>query len=43
MDKLGLFHPLFERADEIAAKGRELRREDQRVIIGALKAMGALP
>jgi hypothetical protein len=40
VDKLGLFAPLFERADAIEEKPRKLNKEDQRVITDALKAMG---
>ncbi len=40
VDKLGLFHPLFERADAIETEGRELNDDDDRVIREALAAMG---
>jgi hypothetical protein len=40
VDKLGLFQPLFARADEIAARGRGASDEDRRVISDALEAMG---
>jgi len=41
VDKLGLFAPLFERADEIAAG--QAPSDDAEVIHQALKDMGALP
>lgn len=40
VDKLGLFRPLFARAEEIEAKPRGANEEDKRVITDALKAMG---
>jgi hypothetical protein len=43
VDKLGLFKPLFERADAIEAKPRKLDKQDQRVIAEALEAMGVTP
>jgi hypothetical protein len=42
VDKLGLFQPLFERADEIAEKGAVANGDDAAVIHSALKAMGAV-
>jgi hypothetical protein len=44
VDKLGLFMPLFERADEIAAQPSEQGNtsKNTQVIRGALKEMGAL-
>jgi hypothetical protein len=44
VDKLGLFMPLFERADEIAAQPSEQGNtaKNMEVIRGALKEMGAL-
>lgn len=43
VDKLGLFHPLFAQADEIAEKGAAASSDNQTVIRNALKAMDALP
>jgi hypothetical protein len=40
VDKLGLFHPLFERADQIDQEARELAGDDERVIREALEKMG---
>ena len=40
VDKLGLFKPLFDRADMLEEKPRKLNKEDQRVITEALKGMG---
>jgi hypothetical protein len=40
VDKLGLFTPLFERADALESKPRKLNKEDQRVITDALEKMG---
>jgi len=40
VDKLGLFEPLFARADEIETKPRPLSDEDDREIRDAFKAMG---
>jgi len=42
VDKLGLFRPLFERADEIEAKGTDSTSADAGIIRDALKEMGAL-
>jgi hypothetical protein len=42
IDKLGLFHPLFAQADEIAEKGAAASSQNQTVIRNALKDMGAL-
>lgn len=42
VDKLGLFVPLFARAEEIAASDGETKAEDAQVIDAALKEMGAL-
>jgi hypothetical protein len=43
VDKLGLFHPLFAQADEVAEKGEAASSQNQTVIRNALKDMGALP
>ncbi|MFC4308570.1 DUF6607 family protein [Steroidobacter flavus] len=43
VDKLGLFHPLFAQADEVAEKGEAASAQNQTVIRNALKDMGALP
>lgn len=43
VDKLGLFHPLFAHADELAEKGEAASSQNQTVIRNALKDMGALP
>ena len=40
VDKLGLFQPLFARADEIETKPRPANDEDDRVIRAAFEAMG---
>jgi hypothetical protein len=40
VDKLGLFHPLFARADEIQANPRPVNEDDERVIREAFEAMG---
>ena len=40
VDKLGLFRPLFERADALQEKPRKLTEDDQRAIREALEAMG---
>jgi hypothetical protein len=40
VDKLGLFKPLFERAEVLEGKPRKLNNDDQKVIAEALKAMG---
>jgi hypothetical protein len=40
VDKLGLFRPLFTRAEEIEAQSRAVNDDDERVIADALKAMG---
>jgi hypothetical protein len=40
VDKLGLFKPLFERADEIETQARAVNGDDDRVIGEALEAMG---
>jgi len=40
VDKLGLFQPLFARADEIETQARPVNEQDGRVIGEALKAMG---
>ena len=40
VDKLGLFHPLFARADEIESQPRAANDEDDRLIREAFKAMG---
>ena len=42
VDKLGLFRPLFARADEIQEKGAASPEENQKIIREALKEMGAL-
>jgi hypothetical protein len=43
VDKLGLFTPLFERADEIAERGASaVGADDTRLIRAALRKMGAL-
>jgi hypothetical protein len=44
VDKLGLFVPLFERADEIAAQPKEQANtsKNAQVIRDALKQMGAV-
>jgi len=39
-DKLGLFQPLFDRADEFETKPRPVNKEDDRAIGEALEAMG---
>ncbi|WP_129775151.1 DUF6607 family protein [Peristeroidobacter soli] len=43
VDKLGLFHPLFAQADEVAEKGETASSQNLAVIRNALKDMGALP
>jgi hypothetical protein len=43
VDKLGLFRPLFARADDIHEKGSASPEENERVIREALRDMGALP
>lgn len=40
VDKLGLFQPLFARAEEIDVQGRAANDDDQRVIADAFQAMG---
>ena len=40
VDKLGLFHPLFERADAIETQARPVNADDDRVIGKAFEAMG---
>jgi hypothetical protein len=40
VDKLGLFQPLFTRAEQIEAQGRAVNGDDERVIEQALRAMG---
>jgi hypothetical protein len=40
VDKLGLFQPLFSRAEEIEAQSRRANDDDDRVIREAIKAMG---
>lgn len=40
VDKLGLFQPLFERADEFETKPRPVNKEDDRAIGEAFEAMG---
>ena len=42
VDKLGLFHPLFERADAIEAQGTTSASEDAAIIRAALRDMGAV-
>jgi len=42
VDKLGLFQPLFARADEIAEKGTPPNAADDKLITNALRDMGAL-
>jgi hypothetical protein len=42
VDKLGLFKPLFEHADAIAAQGAAASRKNAEVIESALQGMGAL-
>jgi len=42
VDKLGLFHPLFERADAIEAQGTTSAGEDAVIIRAALRDMGAV-
>ena len=42
VDKLGLFRPLFARADDIEEKGAASPEENQKIIREALKEMGAL-
>ena len=43
VDKLGLFRPLFARADEIAESGSGSQADNEKVIREALSDMGALP
>lgn len=43
VDKLGLFHPLFAQAEQVAANGAAARSQSQTVIRKALQDMGALP
>jgi hypothetical protein len=40
VDKLGLFQPLFERAEEMEAQPRPVNGDDDRTIVDAFKAMG---
>lgn len=40
VDKLGLFHPLFERAQEIETQARKANDDDDRVIREAFASMG---
>jgi hypothetical protein len=42
VDKLGLFMPLFARADEVAEGKLSSAEEDRKVITSALRDMGAL-
>lgn len=42
VDKLGLFRPLFARADAIQEKGEDSSEENQEVIRNALRDMGAI-
>lgn len=42
VDKLGLYRPLFARADDIHEKGAAAPEENQKIIREALKDMGAL-
>lgn len=42
VDKLGLFHPLFEQADAVAEQGDAASSKNASVIRSALKEMGAL-
>ncbi|MBL8266907.1 DUF6607 family protein [Steroidobacter sp.] len=43
VDKLGLFHPLFEQAETIVEQGAAASAQSATVIRNALKDMGALP
>ncbi|HEY5808714.1 MAG TPA: DUF6607 family protein, partial [Povalibacter sp.] len=42
VDKLGLFKPLFERADEIEARGAGLDADNEKLIREVLRDMGAV-
>jgi hypothetical protein len=42
VDKLGLFHPLFQQADAVAEQGESASKQNSTVIQNALENMGAI-